>query len=275
MSAASVSRQVGALEDHLQVRLLHRTTRAVSVTPAGRGYYARCVDLLDDLDELEASLRESRHAPRGTVRISAPMSLGLTRLAAMLAEFCRPYPQLTLDLRLSDRKADLVAEGFDLALRITAVLPDSTLVAARLGSVRNVICASPEWVSEHGLPRDPEELAEHPCLVYAGHERPDRWRFEGPEGTIVVPVPVAMICDNSLVLREGARTGLGPASLPGFAAEEDLACGRLVALCPDWRGPEFTASVVYPPHRYLSQRVRLVIDFLKEQARLGRLGLEN
>ncbi len=273
ISPATATRQVQALEDHLGVRLLNRTTRAVSPTDAGRSYYQRCVELLDDLAETEAALRQSQEVPRGVVRLTVPMSYGLSHLAPALARFSAPWPELTLDVRYTDRTVDIIGEGVDLALRVTRQLSDSSLIVVRLGSVRRILCASPAWVAEHGPLLAPQDLAHHRCLVYTGQELPDRWTLHGPDGPVAVRVPVAIAADSSLALRDAARAGLGPCYLPGFLAEQELAEGRLVAMLEEWEEPPFPVCLLYPPGRFLTARVRLLIEFLKDEAAAGRLGV--
>lgn len=274
ISPASASRQVQALEAHLNVRLLHRTTRAVAPTDSGRVFYERCTRVLDDLSEVESTLRESQDAPRGRVSVTVPTSFGIVHVAPALAAFAEPWPELTLDVRYTDRPVDLVAEGMDLALRIAASLPDSSLVAVRLGSVRRILCASPAWIARNGALERPQQLAAHRCLVFTGRDLPDRWVLHGPDGPVAVRVPVAMACDSSLALREAARAGLGPCYLPGFLVGEDLASGRLVAMLEGWEEPRLTVSLLYPPSRYLAAKVRLLVDFLRARAASGGLGVD-
>lgn len=177
LSNGAVSKHIGQLEGHLGARLLNRTTRRLSLTEAGRTYYERCVRLLDDLDEAERAVRQLHAAPRGRLKISAPMSFGILHLAPALPEFGLRYPEVEVDVVLNDRFVDLIDEGYDVALRIITDLPDSTLVARRFTLVRRVVCAAPAYLERHGVPVTPDDLKRHHCLIYS--LTGDDWRFDG------------------------------------------------------------------------------------------------
>lgn len=274
VSVATVSRLVGQLEEHLGARLLQRSTRALHTTEAGRAWYDRSTALLDALSEAEQAVRDRMGAPAGLLRVTAPTSFGVGWLAAALAEALAPLPDLRIEVHHTDRFVDLVAEGFDLAIRAGSSLPDTSLVAARLGTSRRVLCATPAYVARCGAPERPEALAERRCLLFTGRSPADVWSFVGPDGPFTVRVRGALAMDSSLALREATLTGLGPCMLPGFVASADLAAGRLLALLPEWEEPRIVVSAMYPAARHLSPKVRVIVAMLRERAARGELGLD-
>ncbi len=260
-STASITRQVAALEQRLGTRLLNRTTRRVSLTSAGTTYYQRCLQLLAELDELEATVGAQALEPAGLLRINAPVSYGLERLAALLPGFRASYPRIDLDLSLSDRVVDLVEEGYDLAIRITAQ-PAPTLIARHLGQVRLRVCAAPSYLARAGTPRHPAELAGHECLLYAYSPHGDRMRFEGPEGEIEVRLRGGLRANNGHVLTAAAVAGQGITIQPDFLTDAEIAAGRLVSLLSDYRLPEIGIHAVYASRNHLAPKVRSFIDYL-------------
>ncbi|WP_455197957.1 LysR family transcriptional regulator, partial [Kaarinaea lacus] len=174
ISKALASKYIGQLEDHLGVRLLNRTTRRLNLTEVGQGYFQRCQQLLDELDELEASVLEQQDAPRGKLKVAAPSNFGEKNLARAVAEYLKTQPNMSIELVLADRFVNLVEEGFDLAVRI-GELADSSLIARRLASMRMVVCAAPEYLKKNNIPADPQELAMHNCLIDTNMRDPDQW----------------------------------------------------------------------------------------------------
>jgi DNA-binding transcriptional LysR family regulator len=252
---------VARLEDHLGVRLLNRTTRRVSLTEAGSAYSERCAALLAEIVSVESSLAEMAEKPAGVVKISAPVSFGVLHLGSALAEFVERHPAVKLDVNLNDRTVDLVEEGYDLAIRI-ARLVDSTLVARRLASTSICVCASPAYVRRHGAPKVPRDLIRHACLGYAYSGTGDKWTFEGKDGVNEVRVRTESRANNGDLLREMAIHGQGIALLPSFIVADDLKARRLVALLPGFVGPKAGIFAIYPSRKYLSAKVRALVDFL-------------
>ncbi len=252
---------VARLEDELGVRLLHRTTRRLSLTEAGSAYYERSGALLGELASLEGSLAAMAEKPAGVVKMSAPVSFGVLHLGPALAEFVERHPAVKLDVNLNDRTVDLVEEGYDLAIRI-ARLVDSSLVARRIASTSLRVCASPGYVKRHGAPKVPHDLARHACLGYAYAGSGDKWTFEGPQGPVEVRVRSDSRANNGELLRQLAIHDQGITLLPSFMVEEDLKARRLVALLAKFPPPVLGIFAVYPSRKYLSAKVRTLVDFL-------------
>jgi DNA-binding transcriptional LysR family regulator len=262
---SAVSRQLAALEAHLGVQLLNRTTRRLSLTEAGREFHERAQRILADLEEAELSVAAEQTALRGRLRLAAPLSFGVQHLAPALAEFLVLHPELVLDLDLDDRRINLVEEGFDLALRI-GELADSSLVARPLAPIRMQLCASPDYLRRHGTPRTPQDLAFHAGLVYGNVPEAQQWRLLDAAGKVhSVKVPARLRANNGDVLIRAALDGLGVVVSPTFIAHRALATGELVPLLAEYQAPGTTAYAVYPSRRHLPQRVRVLIDFLAQR----------
>lgn len=265
VSTSAVSRQVAELEAHLDVRLLNRTTRKLSLTEAGQAFYERCVALLADLDEAEASVRASAVLPKGTLRITCGVSFGVRYLAPAIAEFCARHPQVLFDIDLSDRTVDLVDEGFDLAVRI-GNLRHQGLVSRRIGWTRAVCCASPAYLAKHGTPKTPAELASHECITYTHVPVPNVLTFADRTGeTHSVRIPTRHRTNNGRMSAALAVDGLGISYEPDFIVAPEVRAGRLVRLLPDFEPPQAPIAVVYPSRRHLSAKVRTFVDFVAER----------
>jgi DNA-binding transcriptional LysR family regulator len=266
MSKAAVSRYVSELEQRLGVRLLHRTTRRLSLTEEGEVFLARCRELLAGLDEAEAEVNERGGSAVGLLKVSAPVSFGVLNLAPLWADFMAAHPQLTLDLTLTDRMIDLVDEGFDMAVRI-ARLPSSSLVSRRLASTRMVLCASPRYLRKHGTPKHPQELAAHTVLAYNLLSTRDTWEFEGPQGTATVKVRPRLHTNSGDTCRAVALGHGGIVLQPSFLVDRDLQGGDLVEVMPKYRSSELGIHAVYPTRKHVPPKVRLLIDFLAVRLR--------
>ena len=263
MSKAAVSRIVSELEARLGVRLLHRTTRRLSLTTEGEVFVDRCRELLVAVGEAEAEVSERSGQAVGVLKISAPVSFGVLRLAPLWGGFLAAHPQIQLDITLSDRVVDLVDEGFDLAVRI-ARLESSSLVSRRLSATRMVLCASPEYLRKHGTPRDPSALAGHTVLAYSLLAAGDTWEFQGPDGPVAVKVRPRMHTNSGDTCRAVALDHKGIVLQPSFLVGEDLQAGRLVELLPDYRSHELGVYAVYPTRKHVLPKVRLLIDYLAQ-----------
>ena len=261
VSKAAISRQVGDLESRLGVRLLHRTTRRLSLTEDGEVFYARAKELLASLDEIETEVAERRGQAVGTLRVTAPVSFGLLHLAPLWPEFMAKHPQVRLEVTLADRFVDLVEEGLDLAVRI-ARLESSSLVSRKLASTRLILCASPKYLKREGRPKHPSDLARHSVIAYSLLSLGDDWQFTGPEGTVQVRVQPRMRTNSGDTCRAAALGHEGIVLEPSFMLAEDLAAGRLVQLLPQWRSLELGIYAVYPSRKFVSPKVRALIDFL-------------
>lgn len=264
-SRSQVNRAVVALEDDLGVQLLNRTTRQVSVTPSGQAYYQRAKAILADLTEAEDSIRESRETPTGDIRINAPMSFGTLHLGPALVDFARLYPDIRVELALNDHFIDPVADGFDITVRISRPTETLALIDHEIIPMKRVLCASPEFIHKHGEPRDIRDLATLPCLHYGNLPSGAAWKLTGPDGPVAVQVNGVFCCNNAEVLRDAAVAGLGIAELPTFIAGAELQTGRLVTVLCDYAPPELFLSLLYPPSRQLSSRIRLLVDFMHDR----------
>jgi len=265
VSVSSVSRLVGDLEAHLGTRLLHRTTRRLSLTEAGRTFHEHGVQLLSDLVEAEASASAEAVVPRGTLRITCGTTFGNAYLAEAVAAFMARHPEVRFDVELSDRMSDLVDEGFDAAVRVGGS-PMSNLAARRIGTMSLVCCAAPAYLERHGEPTVPEDLSRHTCLLYQYAAQRDTWFFNGPGGSAHrVRVSGPAFANNGAFLSAMASAGAGIVYEPDFTVGPDMRAGRLVRLLRDYPPPTSPISVVYPSRRHLSAKVRLFAQFLAER----------
>lgn len=263
-SGAAVSRQIAALEEHLQARLLNRTTRKVSLTSSGQAFVEKARHILQAIEEAESFAGERPEAISGVLRLAAPLSFGLAHLAPLLSGFRQRHPKLKLDVDLSDRTMDLTAHGFDLALRI-AREPSPQLVARRIAPVRLALCASPGYLQARGTPTHPQELAQHETLSYSFLASGETWVFSDGQGDAVnVRISPSVSATNGDVLRDLAVAGAGIVLQPTFIVDGALARGALVRLLPQWQAPELHLYAVYLTQRQLSAKVRAFVDYLVE-----------
>lgn len=266
LSKAAVSRHVAELEERLGVRLLHRTTRRLSLTDDGQRFHARAGELMAALDELEAETASRGGDATGLLRINAPLTFGNLHLAPLWPRFTAANPKVSLDITLNDRVVDLVEEGYDLAVRITN-LPSSQLVSRRLATTRIVLCASPGYLAAHGTPTHPRDLAHHQVLAYSYWSGGDDWRFRGPEGEVAVRVNPRIRTNSGDTCRAAALEDQGIVLQPDFLVGPDLKRGRLVELMPAYRSIELGIHVVYATRKHLPMKTRRLVDFLVEAFR--------
>ena len=268
ISPEMAGNHVRALEARLGVRLLNRSTRRLSLTQAGEGYYARCMHILAAIDEAEAQANALDTMPRGLLRVAVPVTFGVRHIAPVVSEFMMRYPEVTFDVAVSDRFVNLLEEGFDLAIRI-GDLQDSSLVARRLTLAHLLICASPAYLQRAGRPETPADLSRHACLIYAGTLAPDTWDFVAPDGrTEAVHAAGPLTSTNASFVHEIALAGHGIVLGPSFSFKEDIVAGRLVPLLTAWRvSRKLPVHAIYPHRSLLSAKVRSFVDLLVE--RLG------
>ncbi|MDE1883165.1 MAG: LysR family transcriptional regulator [Rhodospirillales bacterium] len=262
LSKPTVSKAVARLEERIGTALFNRTSRRLSLTESGRQAAAGAARLLAEGEAVEALATLQAVIPSGMVRMSAPMSFGVANLAPLLPELFAAYPNITIDLHLSDEIVDLIGGGFDLALRIAA-LPDSSLRARHVCRVRRVLVGAPAYFANREKPRSPRDLAQHDCLGYTYVPNPDRWRFlraSGEEEVATLRGPLR--ANNADALRPMLLAGLGLAVQPEFAVSEDLKAGLLEVLMPEWTMPPISVNLVTPPGRHRPARVAAVIEFL-------------
>lgn len=269
ISRAVASRLVMELETALGTRLLNRTTRRLSLTDSGAEYFERCRQVLDDLAEANAAASATTVQPAGRLKINAPLTFGNLHLAPLWGEFLKAHPKVTLDVTLSDRVVDLVDEGFDLAIRISASTrpQNSTLVARRLSTDRMRLCASPTYLKQAAPISQLPDLGHHSVMAYSYWSSGDVWTFEGPAGKQSVTTHPRLHANSGDTCRAAALADQGLVLQPGFLVGPDLKEGRLVEVLPQYRGPELDIHAVYPSRKHLSGKVRAMVDFLVEAFR--------
>jgi DNA-binding transcriptional LysR family regulator len=267
LSRSAISKYVIDLEQELSTQLLVRTTRSASPTENGQAYYERCVEILAGLEEADLAVTRLQAEPRGILRVNAPMSFGTLHLGRAIADFMEKYPDLKIQLVLSDQQIDPVQEGFDLTLRI-ADLPSSSMIARKIAPALRVICASPAYLERRGMPKHPDELRQHDCLAYGHLATGNQWKLTGPDGDHWIHIPWKLCTNNAEVLRDAAVKGHGIALLPTFIAGSDLQKGSLRTILVEYKAPDISVYAVYSQTRHLSVKVRVFVDFLVE--RFGR-----
>jgi len=260
-----ITRQVAALEAHLGVRLIARTTRSLTLTAAGSTYLERCREILGLLEATENELVEGHQKPRGLIRLSVPLSFGLHQLAPLLIDFSAAHPEVSTAIDFTDRRVNLVEEGLDLAIRVSRSLSPLD-VARRLGSSRLLVIASAEYLRRHGVPRHPAELASHECLIYLPAQQGE-WQFLVDGVSETFPVQGRMRANNGDVLLEAVIRDLGIAAQPAFICASAIKAGLVQTLLDDYPMPELGIWALFPGSRYLPQRVRVLVDYLA--ARIG------
>ncbi len=265
VSKSVVSKAVAELEDRLGAQLLNRTTRQMSLTDVGQAYYERCLSILENVDEAEQLASAQAHAPKGLLRMTAPVTFSIAHLGGPVSHFLADNPDVTIELALNDRLIDIVEEGFDLAIRISRRLRDSNLIAVRLCSSRAVCTASPDYLKRHGEPQHPRDLLQHQCLRYSNLGPAQEWTFIDPGSRQPLQVAVSgrIITNNGEVLREAAVGGEGITYGPSFIASADIRAGRLVPILKAYVAAPFGIYAVYPPNRHISAKVRRLVDHLK------------
>jgi len=266
-SPANVTRYVNELEGMLGARLLNRTSRRLSLTETGKTLYDRALSILEEVAEAEAIASSAAMQPRGRLRINAPLSFGILHLAPLWPRFMARYPDIELDISLVDRLVDLVDEGFDLAVRISRG-GSPALISRKLAAVHHFVCASPDYVARHGAPQTPDDIRNHPCIAYSYSASVNEWRLLDKDGKVhAVPVSNILHSNNGETVSAAALAGFGLILQPTFLIGEHLRQGRLIRLLPDYYAPEIDVLVVYPSRRFVSAKVRVMVDFLVEAFR--------
>ncbi|MBR9870898.1 MAG: LysR family transcriptional regulator [Gammaproteobacteria bacterium] len=259
ISTAQVSRQVSALEARLLTKLFHRTTRNVSVTEAGQIYYLHCRQVLDGLEEAERTITNFQLTPRGKLRITAPITYGEKSIAPLVNDFVLRYPELDVQLILTNQTLDLVAEGYDLGIRL-GKLEDSSMMAKRLGYRVQYVCASPEYLKKRGSPHSLSELEQHNCL----QGNFTHWRFQEGDKAKSVRVRGNFTCSSGWALLDAALKGMGVVQLPDYYVQSYLDSGQLVSLLEAYQEPNEGIWAIYPHNRHLTPKVRMLLDYLGE-----------
>ena len=266
MSKALVSKYIGEVEDSLGVRLLNRSTRRLALTEAGQRYYDQALPLLEEFEEMVDSVTGEQSSPRGLLRISVPVTFGEMSLAPLIPKFLQQYPDIGVDLQLSDKMIDMLEEGIDVVIRIGGV-DDSSLIAKHIQTLPLALCASPDYIQSRGRPKTPEELAEklakHDCIIDSNFRIGKHWPIICPNNiTTSVEVSSRSMANSPRAVKEIALAGGGIGMIPRFIVQDALDDGRLEEILPEYRTLEFGLFAIYPHRRYLSRKVRCFIDFL-------------
>lgn len=263
MTGPAVSKQIIALEDALRVKLLHRTTRQVTLTEEGAQYYDRARVAVEELKEAAAELSDARVKPSGVIRINAPLSFSHMHLLPVLSGFAKKYPDICLDVSFDDRTVDVIAEGFDLVIRI-GVLQDSNLIARPLADCPIVMVASPQYLEKYGVPKLPADLKQHRMIAYGYQGVTGEWKYLGPTGKAgSIKTDSAFRATTAEMMVQAALDGVGIAILPAFAVAISLKAGRLVRILPEYEThPRRSINAVMPPNRYRTQKVKLLLDWI-------------
>ncbi len=262
VSKATVSKAVTRLEHHLDTSLFNRTSRRLALTESGKRLATHAARILEEGQAAEEAARQDTAELSGTIRLGAPMTFGLLRIAPLVAEFAKLHPAVDVDLHLSDARIDMVEMGLDATLRI-ADMPDSSLRARRLGDVKLHVIASPSYLAERGRPTHPSDLGTHDCLCYSNAPTPDVWRFAGPgQQNVVIQVRSRITVNSGDAMLPALRAGIGIARLPDFIVGDGLASGELEEVLVDWRPPPLGLHLVTPPSRLRPARVEALLDFV-------------
>jgi len=267
LARSAVTRQIAALEQHLGIKLMVRSTRRLMLTSAGAAYLEKCRVILNLVEAAETGVAEERQTPRGMIRISLPLTYGLMRVAPILLDFARRYPEVQLDMDYTDRRVNLIEEAIDLSVRITSRL-GATEIARRIGSSQMHAVASPAYLAEHGTPRHPTELIHHECLSYTTTaESKQTWSFEVDGVLTAYPIRARIHSNNGEALNDAVERGLGIALQPDFIIERSLQLGKVVTILNEFPLPELGIYAMLPSNRQVPHRVRVLMDFLADQLR--------
>ena len=264
LSRSAISKYVAELEHSLGVQLLNRTTRYASPNENGQMYFDRALAVLSELDAADEAVAQAHSTPSGLLRINAPMSYGTFRLGPAIPEFMEKYPDVKIQLVLSDELLDPIQDGFDVTLRI-GELGSSSLIARKITPIDRAVCASPDYLARRGIPAHPRDLRDHVLLTYGFLLTGNQWKLTGADGDHWILPSWSLCVNNAEVLRDAAIRGRGVALIPTFIAGDALEKGILRAVLQDYRAPPSALYAIYPPTRHLSVKVRLFIDFLVER----------
>lgn len=262
LTRSAIAKAITRLELRLNVRLIHRTTRSFSLTDEGRRYYDRCCQILADLEDAEASLGQTTLAPRGVLRLTVPDAFGRRCALPAVYDFLKTWPAVEVEISFTDRIADIVEDGFDLALRVGGNQVETHLISRTVAQYRSVICASPSYVEKHGEPHRLEDLASHDCLIFSSLGQQQTWSFRVDREWVEVSTRSRMRLDSAEAICHAASAGMGIAYLPSFLVDDELEQGTLVPLLPDFETRPIPICAIYSNKRHLSPRVRVFIDTL-------------
>lgn len=265
-STSYISKEINKLEARLGVRLMQRTTRSLSLTPEGEVYYQQCQQIIEDAQQAQNLLSGGQAEPQGTLKISCPTSFAMARLQGVFSDFINQYPKVNLDIDLSNRKVDLIADGFDIAIRATRQLEDSSLISRKIYQSDGVVVASPSYIEKFGQPNTVADLKHHQAITYSLLKSPDYWQFSNTLGEEESVKVHSRVQTNSSELEISlCVSGHGVMLMPRFNFNGEIERGELVELLPDYTHPEISVYLVYPSRKHLSAKVRCFIDFVSEE----------
>ena len=265
---ATVSRKVSELEAHLNTRLLTRSGRKLALTEAGRDYVAACRRILEEIEEAERTATGEFRTPKGELTITAPIVFGRLHVMPVVIDFLKNYPEIDIRMLLTDRIVSLLEEHIDVAVRI-GELPDSSLVAIRVGSIRLEVCASPAYFAKHGIPRRPAELGEHDCISFEGLTSPDDWMFRTRKADVRVPIHSRLILSTAETAIDAAIDGLGITRVLSYQIADAIRAGTLVTALQEFEPPPWPVSLVFAERRLVPQKVRALLDFATPRLKAG------
>ncbi|MCH2038854.1 MAG: LysR family transcriptional regulator [Rickettsiales bacterium] len=264
-SRSQINRLVINLEDELGITLLNRTTRSVTLTPTGNAYLQRAKSILNDLAETESLIQSNQEKPKGEIKINAPMSFGTLHFTHAIITFMQEYPDIRIELLLNDQMVDPVSNGFDMTVRIAEPLNSLALIEHPIIDIQRILCASPDFVKNNDELTNIEKLKNLPCLHYGNLPSENNWKLVGPEGEKTIRVNGILCSNNAEVLCDAAAANMGIALLPTFIAHQALSSGKLVPVFSNYRATPIKLSLVYPPNRHLSARIRLFVEFMQNR----------
>lgn len=265
-STSYISKEVSKLETRLGVRLLHRTTRTLSLTSEGEVYYQQCQQIIEDALHVENSISGRQQIPQGRLKLSCPVGIGVSRIRPILAEFLAKYPKITLDIDLNDHKVDLVADGFDIVIRAAVQLEDSSLISRRFMNSTSLTLASPAYLKTHGTPKHPDELVNHHMISYRNLKNPEVWQYRTNKGLkIQTQVHSRVLCNNSEMMISLCLAGQGIIRMPLFNLREEVKAGKLVPLFEDLMPINIGVYLVYPSRKNMPAKLKCFIDFIVDK----------
>ena len=262
LSQPTVSKHIAALEKHLNVKLLNRSTRQLNLTDVGKLYYDSCVHIIDEMQETESTIRNQQSLPTGTLRINTPITFGEISIAPHLWEFLTEYPDLNIDLIMDDHYVDLVKEGVDMAIRV-GPMNDSNLIARKIGNSPRVTVASQKYIDIYGEPNNLQDLKEHKCIVYTLLTTLNEWHFNGPQGKESIKVDGRFRVNNPRVIRQAVLEGQGIAVTPIWLVDDYIKTGQVKVILDEYIPTALDIHAVYPEKRFVSAKVRFFIDYIR------------
>jgi DNA-binding transcriptional LysR family regulator len=265
-SNSYISKEINKLEARVGVRLLNRTTRSISLTPEGQSYFEQCQQLVLDAQDAVSLLKQSHIEPKGLLKVSCPTSFAESHLQEVLSDFIQQYPEVNLVLDLNDRQVDLVQDGFDLVIRATDKLAESSLVCRKIYSCKSYTVASHDYLKRFGIPLTPEQLSEHQCICYSNLKQPSKWAFrQSGRADVHVDVNTKLLCNSASMELAMVLSGHGICRLPEFVMEQALEENKLAILFPEYNSPTIDVYAIYPSRKHLSPKVRCFIDLLVQK----------